>query len=166
LSNVSPSEGLRAKEAREREMLELLREIRDLLRGGPPPPPPPPPGTAIEVVKPTLQELETMIANALEKHGALKRANDWRVATISLATARSTPEEITELANALSLTIFRNTGTFVLYLQKKDDAKRITVDALTWPQTLLVDWFDIEKVFITNSAQSGLSATILKFFRV
>jgi len=164
---MSDREGLRAREAREREMLELLREIRDLLKGAPPPLPPPLPGVSqVELVKPTVEELVTMITEAMEKHGALKRANDWYVATINLSTARSTPEEITELANALSLTIFRNTGTFVLYLKKKDDAKKITVDALTWPQTLLIDWFDIEKVFIVNTAQSGLTAQILKFFRV
>jgi len=159
------SEPLRAKELREQRIIELLTEIRDALKGAPPPPPPPS-GAAIEVVKPTLEELEAMIVAALEKHGALKRANDWYVATIDLATARNTPTEITELANALSLTIYRNTGTFTLYLQTKDDTHKITVDALTWPQTLLVDWMDIEKVFITNAAQSGLSATILKFFRV
>jgi len=153
-------EGLRAKEARERKIVELLTEIRDLLAGAPPPPPPPPPPTGF----PTLDELRDMIVEALEKHGVLKRATDWYVKTIDLGSARSTPEEITDLANALSLSIFRNTGTFTLYLQKKDDTKKITVDALTYPQTLLIDWFDIEKVFITNTAQSGLSAVILKFF--
>jgi len=161
------AEALRAREARDREMLNLLRDIRDLLKGAPPviPPPPLPGVSQVELVKPTLEEFVTMIADALEKHGALKRANDWYVATIDLSTARTTPTEITELANALSLAIFRNTGSFVLYCQTKDDTKKITVDALTYPQTLLIDWFDIKKVFITNTAQSGLSATILKFFR-
>jgi len=158
------SESLRAKEAREREILDLLREIRDLLKGAPTPPAPPPtpsppPGF------PTLTEIQNTILEALEKHGVLKRATDFYVATIDLATARSKPTEITELASALSLTIFRNTGTFTLYLQKNDDAHKITVDALTYPQTLLIDWFDIQKVYITNTAQSGFSATILKFFK-
>ena len=154
------SEPLRAKGAREQEMLELLRQIRDLLKGAPLPPPPPPP-TGF----PTLTEIRDTILEALEKHGVLKRANDFYVASIDLASARNTPTEITELANALSLTIFRNTGTFTLYLQVKDDPHKITVDALTYPQTLLIDWFDIQKVWITNTAQSGLSATILKFFK-
>lgn len=158
------SEPLRAKEARERETLELLREIRDLLRGAPPPPPPPPPPLG-EVTIGNLDELKEMIKTAMEEYGALKRATDWLVATIDLGKARSTPEEITELANALSLTIFRTGGTFTLYLQLKDDTKKITVDALTFPQTLLIDWMDIQKVFVTNTAQSGLTATILKFFR-
>jgi len=155
------SEPLRAKEAREREMIELLREIRDLLRGAPPPPPPPLGTVNIG----NLDEIKAMLKEAMEEYGVLKRATDWLVVTIDLATARSTPEEITELANALSLTIFRNTGTFTLYLQKKDDTKKITVDALTFPQTLLIDWVDIEKVFVVNTAQSGASATIIKFFR-
>jgi len=163
MSKVFPTEPLRAKEAREREMLELLREIRDLLKGAPPTPAPPPPLGVVTIRN--LDELKTMIKEAMDEYGVLKRANDWLVVTIDLATARSTPTEITELANALSLTIFRNTGTFTLYLQLKDDTKKITVDALTYPQTLLIDWMDIEKVFITNTAQSGLTATILKFFR-
>ena len=158
------SEPLRAKEARERETLELLREIRDLLRGAPPPPPPPPPPLG-EVTIGNLDELKEMIKTAMEEYGALKRATDWLVVDISLATARTTPTEITELANALSLIIFRSTGTFTLYLKKKDDTKKITVDALTYPQTLLIDWFDIDHVYITNTSQSGLTAQILKFFR-
>jgi hypothetical protein len=153
-------EPLRAKAAREQQEIQLLTEIRDLLKGAPPPPPPPPP-TGF----PTLAEIRDTILEALEKHGVLKRANDFYVATIDLATARNTPTEITELANALSLTIFRNTGTFTLYLQKNDDTHKITVDALTYPQTLLIDWFDIQKVWITNTAQTGYTATILKFFR-
>jgi len=155
------SEGLRAKEERERRIVELLTQIRDLLGGGAPPPPAPPPPTAF----PTLEDIEKTILSALETHGVLKRANSWYVKTIDLATARSNAEELTDLENALSLTIFRNTGTFVLYLQINDDTHKITVDALTYPQTLLIDWFDIRKVWITNTAQSGLSATILKFFK-
>lgn len=154
------SEPLRAKEAREREMLEVLKEIRDALKGAPPPPPPPPP-TGF----PTLAEIRDAIIEALEKHGVLKRANDFYVATIDLATARAQPTEITDLANSLSLCIFRNTGTFDLYLKLKSDEKKITVDALTYPQTFLIDWFDIDHVFIKNTAQSGASAVIIKFFK-
>jgi len=154
-------EPLRAELEWKRKVAELLEEIRDLLKGAPPPPPPPLGTVNIG----NLDEIKVMLKEATEEYGVLKRANNWLVKTIDLATARSTPEEITELANALSLTIFRNTGTFTLYLQKKDDTKKITVDALTYPQTLLIDWFDIEKVFVVNTAQSGLSAQILKFFR-
>lgn len=161
-------ESLRAKEAREREMLELLREIRDLLKGAPPPTPTPeiPPGTiSVTLPTPTLDELKTMITETLEQHGALKRANDWLPVTIDLATARNQPTEITELANALSLCIFRSTGTFDLYLKLKSDEKKITVDALTYPQTFLIDWLDIDHVYIKNTAQSAKSAIIIKFFR-
>lgn len=163
-------EALRAKEAREREMLELLREIRDLLKGVTPPPtelpPPPPTGVyPVELTAEALAKLKTTLEEALEQHGALKRANDWLPVTIDLATARTQPTEITELVNALSLCIFRNTGTFDLYLKLKSDEKKITVDALTYPQTLLVDWMDIDHVFIKNTAQSGASAVIIKFFR-
>jgi len=159
------SEPLRAKEAREREMLELLREIRDLLKGEPPPPLPPAPVYPVELTEEALGKLKTTIEEAMEQHGALKRATDWLVVDINLATARATPTELPELANALSLTIFRNTGTFTLYLQAKDDVHKITVDALTFPQTLLIDWFDIQKAWITNTGQSGQTAQILKFFK-
>jgi len=158
------SEPLRAKESREREMLQLLREIRDLLKGAPPTPAVPPPPLGVVAIG-NLDELKATMIEAMEEYGALKRATDWLVVTIDLGSARATPTEITELANTLSMTIFRNTGTFTLYLQLKDDTKKITVDALTYPQTLLIDWFDIERVFITNTAQSGSTATILKFFR-
>jgi len=157
------SEPLRVKESRERETLELLREIRNLLKGAPLPQPPLPPLGTVNIGN--LPDIKALLKEALEEYGVLKRATDWLVVDIDLAKVRPSPEEVTELANALSLTIFRNTGTFVLYLQQKDDTKKITVDALTYPQTLLIDWVDIQKVFITNTAQSGLTAQILKFFK-
>ena len=109
--------------------------------------------------------LKKIIEETLEKYGVLKRANDYLVETVNLATVRAQPLEFPSLANALSVTIFRNTGTFNLYLQEPRDNKKIIIDALTYPQTLLIDFFDIDKVFISNSAQSGLSATIIKFFK-
>lgn len=151
-------EPLRAKEAREREMLELLREIRDLLKGAPPPPPL---GT---VNIGNLDELKDIIKTAMEQYGVLKRANNWLAITVNLDRVREAPTELSELANALGLTIYRSTGIFDLYLQEKRDTKKITVNAITYPQMIATN-MDIEKVFIVNTAQSGASAVILKFFR-
>ena len=136
-------------------MIGLLTEIRNLLTVAPPP--------AGAVTLANLDEVKAMILEAIEEHAVLKRANDLYVATISLATARTTPTEITELApsGAIALTIFRTTGTFTLYLQKADDVHKITFDALTFPQTFLLDFFDLKKVYITNAADLGKEATII-----
>ena len=137
-------------------MLTLLRTISGVA-------PVLPPATTVEVVGFTKEALETFLAE-FEKYGVLKRANNWLVETIDLATARD-EKEITTLADALALTIYRNTGSFDLYLVGASESQKITVDALTYPQTITIDDFDIKQVWITNTAQSGDSAEIIKFFR-
>lgn len=132
----------RSREVRDEKMLKALQAMAGIT---------PLPAAAIDIVP------------ILEKYGVLKMANDWLVETVDLSTARD-KTEITNLEGALALTIFRNTGSFDLYLQRAGDSTKITVDALTYPQTFLIDNFDIEKVWITNTAQSA-SATIIKFFR-
>lgn len=136
-------------------IIELLTDIKGLLTVAPPP------AGAVNIAN--LNEIKAMIIEAIEQHGALKRANDLYVKTIDLSTARGKPTEMADLAppGAIAMTIFRNTGSFDLYLQKAEDTRKFTIDALTYPQNLLIDWFDFEKVYIVNTAQSGLSATII-----
>jgi hypothetical protein len=152
-------EHLRARAARQQEIITLLQEILTAIKGGAAPPPAP--GSAITIVSPTLNDLQEMF----ESYGILKRANDLYVKTIDLSAANTSPSELPDLENALALTILTNTGTFTLTLQSNTDSRRITISPLTWPQTLLIDWLDIGKVWITNTAQPGLNTTIIKFFR-
>jgi hypothetical protein len=150
-------EGMRAQAERRQKILDLLTDIRDLLKA---PGAAPPPGSF-----PSLADLQRMIEAAMNNYGVLQRANNFYVKTIDLSTANSNPSELTDLENAMALTILTNTGTFNLILQVNDDNHKITINSLTWPQTLLIDWFDIKKVWITNTEQSGQNATIIKFFR-
>ena len=155
-------EGMRAQIEREKQTIELLTEIRNLLKGTAPIAPGAPvlPGIPLSNI-----QLQKILEAAMINYGILQRANDFYVDTIDLSVARSTPTELTELENAMALTIFTNTGTFNLLLQKKTDTRTLTINSLTWPQTLLIDWFDIKGVWITNTAQPGLNTTIIKFFR-
>lgn len=138
------------------EFRKIVREL-EALRAKPPPPaaripgmpPTPSPSAYIDV-----------IAHGLRKHGALLLANDYYVETVDLATARTTVQEFPKLSG-IALTIFRNTGTFDLYINVKDDNHKLTIDALTYPQTLLIDWLNITTAYIGNTAQSGLSATLI-----
>jgi len=92
----------------------------------------------------------------------LLRANSYHVETIDLTTAR-TDAEFTTL-QGFALTVFKCGGTISLKFNAKSEDK-ITIDALTYPQTLLIDWFDFTKVYVTNTAQSGLSATLISWKR-
>ena len=154
-----------------REVVAELRAIRELLEGikerlvAPPPAPPavvvrPPPVPAIMLPK---EEFREVYVEALEKYAALQLADDLHVETIDLSVDRSTAAKIEELPKlvGLALTMFRNTGTFDLYLNVKDDEHKITFDAITYPQTFLLDWFKVKKVYIGNAAQSGKSATLI-----
>ena len=136
-------------------IISLLTDIKKLLTVAPPP------VGAVTIAN--LDEIKATIVEAIEQHAVLKRANDLYVATISLATERKTPTEIPELApvGAVALTIFRTTGTFTLYLQKADDTHKISFDALTYPQSFLLDHFDLQKVYLTNVADSGKEAVII-----
>jgi len=138
------------------ELRKIVKELEDLRAKPPPPaaripgmPPAPSPSAYIDVV-----------AHGLRKHGALLLANDYYVETVDLATARTTIQEFPKLSG-IALTIFRNTGSFDLYLNVKDTPHKITVDALTYPQTLLIDWFNITTAYIGNTAQAGLSAVLI-----
>jgi len=138
------------------ELKKIVKELQELRAKPPAPaaripgmPPAPSPSAYIDV-----------IAHGLRKHGALLFANDYYVESIDLGTARSPALEFPKLSG-IALTIFTNTGTFDLYMNVKDNLHKITVTALTWPQTLLIDWFNITTTYIGNTAQSGLSATLI-----
>lgn len=150
-----------------RGIRELLEEIRERLVAPPPPAPPappvvvrPPPVPAIMLPK---EEFREVYVEALEKYAALRLADDLHVETIDLSVDRSTAAKIGEFPKlvGLALTMFRNTGTFDLYLNVKDDEHKITFDAITYPQTFLLDWFKVKKVYVGNAAQSGKSATLI-----
>jgi len=137
-------------------MIELLTSIKDLLTVAPPP--------AGAVTIANLVELRDMIVDAKAKYGQLRLADDLYVETIDLGTARATPTDYSStlaVPQTVALTIFRCTGTFDLYLQKADNVHKITFDAITYPQTFLLDWFTLTKAYIVNTAQSGKSAVII-----
>ena len=141
-------------QARIGEMVTLLTEIRDLLMGVPPEIPPP---GAVSIVN--LEELRNMILEAKGMYGDLRLADDLYVETIDLGTARATPKDYSStlaLPGTIALTIFRCPGTFDLWLQKADDAHKITFTKIDYPQTFLLDWFELKKVYITvPSGESG-----------
>ena len=148
---------------------ELLEEIRDRL-----PPaivlpeikvPKPPKVTVLTMAK---EDLRNLIMEAGEGIGVLRLANDLHVEPIDLGVDRSTAAKIQELPKlkGIALTIFKNTGTFDLYLNEKDERHKITFEALTYPQTFLIDWFKIKTIYIGNTKQSGQSATLIAWKRV
>lgn len=108
---------------------------------------------------------EQAIIDALTQYALLKRSNDLLVVSIDLSTPRQHPTEISDFADSLSITIFQNTGTFTLYINKASVDHSIIISPLGYPQMLVIDWLDIKKIFITNAAQVGQSAQIIKFFR-
>jgi len=138
------------------ELRSIVQELRELKLKPPPPavripgvPPAPSPSSYIDVV-----------AHGLRKHGALLLANDYYVETIDLTVARSPALEFPKLSG-IALTIFSNNGTFDLYMNVKDAPHKITVAALTYPQTLLIDWFNITTTYIGNTAQAAGTAAVL-----
>jgi len=156
-----------------------LEEISEKLPIAIPPAPaaPPvvvPPGVpAPLVVKvPAMQlpreDFLNIYVEALEKHGALRFADDLYVETIALSKDRSTAAKIEEFPKlkGLALTIFRNTGTFDLYINDKDDYHKLTFDALTYPQTFLLDWFRLKTIYIGNAVQSGKEAKLIAWKRL
>ena len=156
---MGQEEGMRAQQANQEKIISLLTQILAALQGAPLP------TTPAAVTFPSLSDLQTMIEAAFADYALLKRANDMYVKTVDLSTANTAPTELTDLQNSASLTIFLNTGTFTLFLHKADQVHQLTISPLTYPQTLLIDWMDIDHVYIQNAAQSSLSATIIKFFR-
>ena len=144
-----------------REFVKELRAIRTLLEeiekrlpvAAPP------------VVKPPAipEEFREVYVEALKRYGALFLANDLHVETIDLGKDRSTSDKIEELPKlrGIALTIFRSTGTFDLYINVKDDYHKLTFDALTYPQTFLLDWFRAKTFYVGNAAQSGKTLVLV-----
>jgi len=129
-----------------------------------------PPVVKVPAIQLSREEFTNLFVDALEKHGALKFANDLCVETVDLSTDRSTDATIEELSkfkdkNVIALTVFRNTGTFDLYINEKNKDHRLTFDALTYPQTILIDWFNFKTVYVGNAVQSGLEAELIAWKR-
>jgi len=165
-----------------REVVKELRAIRTRLdeisqklpivipppvvRVPPAPPVPPPVIPAITLPK---EDFMNIYVEALKKHGALKFADDLHVETIDLSKDRSTAAKIEEFPKlkGIALTIFRNEGTFDLYINEKDDYHKLTFNALTYPQTFLLDWFKLKTIYIGNTAQSaGTEAVLIAWKRL
>jgi len=154
----------------------LLEEIKGKLPITVPPAPavrPRPPGVpAIEVRVPAIQlpkeEFMKVYLDALTTYSALQFADDLYVQTVDLSVDRSTAAKIEEFSKlkGIALTIFSNTGTFDLYINQKDSEHKITLTALTYPQTFLLDWFRLKTIYIGNSAQSGKSAVLIAWKRL
>lgn|GEM_PF-3253764 len=128
---------------------------------------------AVKVPVPVLQlskeQFIDVYATALEKQGVLKFADDLHVQDIDLGVDRTTDTEIEELPkckNSIALTVLLNTGTFDLYINEKNVDHKIPIAALTWPQTLLIDWFRIQTIYVGNTVQTGLSATLIAWKRL
>jgi len=127
-----------------------------------------PPLVKIPAIQLPREDFMSIFVEALEKHGALKLADDLHVETIDLSKDRSTGDKIEEFSKlkGIALTIFRNTGTFDLYINEKDDYHKLTFDALTYPQTFLLDWFRLKTIYIGNTAQSGKEAKLIAWKRL
>jgi len=148
-----------------REILAELKAIHALLEQPRPAAVGVPPTIRIPGVPPAPapRDYINVVAHGLKTYGSLIFADDLYVETIDLATDRSTDAKIQEFTtlSGIALTIYRCDGTFDLYLNKKDDYHKITVDALTYPQTLLIDWCKIKTIYIGNAVQSGKSAKLI-----
>ncbi len=152
-----------------RAIKALLEEIKQKLPVAIPPAPPVVRPPAVLVTQLTKKQYMDMLVEALKKHGALKFADDLYVETIDLGEDRSTDtkiEELTKFKNAVALTIFRNTGTFDLYINEKNVDHKLTFDALSFPQTFLLDWFHIKTIYVGNTAQTGKEAKLIAWKRV
>ena len=141
-----------------------LEEIKERLPVAVPAVPPvvveAPPMPAIQLPK---EEFREIYVEALRQYGGLLLAEDLHVETIDLGKDRSTSatiEEFPKLAG-IALTIFRNTGTFDLYINVKDDYHKLTLDPITYPQTFLVDWFRAKTFYVGNVVQSGKEAVLI-----
>lgn len=129
---------------------------------------PPKPGVRVTTIQiPAIQlpqeDFMKIYIEAMRQFGQLKFANDLHVETIDLSVDRSTDAKIQEFSkvNGIALTIFSNTGTYDLYLNEKTSDHKITLSSLTYPQTLLIDNFNLKTVYIGNAAQSGQSSVLI-----
>ena len=157
-----------------REVIKELRAIRAQLEeigerlpvvvpAAPPVPPvvvKPPPIPAMALPR---EEFREVYLEALREYGGLSLADDLHVETIDLGKDRSTSAKIEEFPKltGIALTIFRNTGTFDLYINVKDDYHKVTFEALTYPQTFMLDWFRAKTFYVGNAAQSGEEVVLI-----
>jgi hypothetical protein len=127
-----------------------------------------PPVVKIPAIQLSKEEFREIYEEALEKYEALRLADDLHVETIDLGVDRSTAANIQEFPKlaGIALTIFRCTGTADIYLNKKDDYHKLTFDAITYPQTYLLDWFRLKTIFIGNAGQSGKTAVLVAWKRL
>lgn len=154
-----------------RNMIEELKGIRGLLeeiKAGIAVPVPRVPVPRVLLKKPvftlSMKEFRDMLLQVSKVQGPLTFSEDLYVETIDLGEDRATPKEFPHL-KGLALTIFRNTGTFDLYINKMSDDHKMTFDALTYPQTFLLDWFRIKSLWIGNTPQSGEEAVLIAWKR-
>jgi len=144
-------------------IIQLLTEIKELLVPAPPPVLPPR-VILVQLTDQSLEALRDKVVEAKGLYGQLRLADDLYVEEIDLGIARPEPKDFSAtlaLPETLALTIFRATGTFDLYLQKADEAHKITFNPIMYPQTFLLDNFKLKKVYITNTAQAGQTAVII-----
>jgi len=127
------------------------------------------------VVKPPLvpaialpkEEFRKIYEEALERFEALRLADDLYVQSIDLKVDRSTAAKIEEFPKlvGIALTIFKCTGTADLYLNKKDDEHKITLEPIDYPQTFGLEWFKVRTIYVGNAVQAGRELVIIAWKR-
>jgi len=165
-----------------RGIRELLEEVKERLVAPPPVAPPPvvaPPALPPLVVPPappewmpvtdrldriavelgvTSRHLSEVKARLLP---LLLRANTYRVETLDLGTARDKAELALE---GFALTVFKSEGTIKLRFNARSEDE-VTIEELTFPEMVVFDWLEFNKVFVTNTVQSGKEAILIALWR-
>jgi hypothetical protein len=115
----------------------------------------------------TPERLKEVYVEALTDYGSLLLADDLHVERVDLSRDRSTSTTIEEFPKlrGIALTIFRNTGVFDLYINRKDDYHKLTFNALVYPQTFLLNWFKAKTFYIGNTVQVGAEAVLIAWKR-
>ena len=126
-----------------------------------------PPVVKIPAIQLPREEFLKIYVEAFEKYEALKLADDLHIEKIDLGVDRSTAKAITEFPKlaGIGLTIIKCTGTVDLYINKKDDYHKITLEEIAYPQTFVLDWFKARTVYIGNAAQTGKELHIIAWKR-
>lgn len=155
-----------------RAITALLEEIVQKLPVAIPPAPPvvvrPP---AVLVTQLTKEQYSHMLVESLveslEKHAALKFADDLHVETIDLGVDRSTPAKIKEFPKlkGIALTIFRCTGTADIYINHKNVDHKVTFDEIEYSQTFMLDWFEVETIYVGNAVQTDKELVMIAWKR-
>jgi len=162
-----------------REMRALLEEIKQRL-AAPVPPPPAPPVVRPPVVIPPAPPEWRPVTDRLEQLAEelrvsrehlrdvkerlkplLMRANAYRVETLDLGKARDKAELALE---GFALTVFKCTGTIKLRFNARSEDE-ITIEELTYPEMIFIDWLEFRKVYVSNTAQSGEEAVLIALRR-